>query len=110
LSTPRITYPRPLGYWPAFSFYVILIWIELFVLPKPFVLSVVLLVYSLITFTGVVLIGKDAWFHRCDFFSVFFRLIATLAPVEYGQARDEKPQGIRLRLPFVGAGHDRPEH
>ena len=110
LSTPRLTYPQRIGYWPALWFYMILIWIELFVLPSPFVLSLVLVTYGLITIAGVVLLGKDMWFERCDCFSVFFRLVATLAPVEYQHSSNDQTPRIRIRPPCVGVMNERPEH
>jgi hypothetical protein len=87
LSTPRVPYPGRLGYWPAFFLYVTLIWIELFVGPGPAALSIALLVYSALTLAGVALFGKTTWFCRADPFSVYFNLIAKLAPVEYRRAR-----------------------
>jgi len=82
-SRPRVRYPQGAGYWPAFLFYVVLIWIELFALPKPVLLSTVLSIYTLVTGLGVFLFGQDTWFRQCDAFSVFFRVVATLASVEY---------------------------
>jgi hypothetical protein len=109
LSKPRVRYPQAAGYWPAFVFYVILMWLELFALPKPFVLSVVLAIYTVITGIGVFLFGQDTWFRRCDVFSVFFRLVATLAPVEYVRSIDGTSWRIRLRSPFAGARNEPPE-
>lgn len=110
LSTARVSYPQRLGYWPSFLLYGALIWIELFVVPKPIVISMVLLIYTAITFTGAALFGKKTWFCRVDPFSVFFRLIGKLAPVEYRQARDEPSSQLWLRPPFSGVLHERPEH
>ena len=61
---------------------------ELFVGPKPFVLSIALLAYSAVTLIGTALFGKGVWFCQADLFSIFFRLIGKLAPVEYQRARD----------------------
>jgi hypothetical protein len=52
LSQPRFAYPGSLGYWPAVILYVALIWLELFSLPRPRVLGIVLIVYSLIVFAA----------------------------------------------------------
>lgn len=114
LSTPRLSYPRRLGYWPAFIFYLALIWLELFVAPQPVTLALALLSYSAITFIGAASFGKTTWFGQADFFGVFFHLVGTLAPVEYAEERTGKRAGtrwkIRLRLPVVGALNERPEH
>ena len=88
LSRQRVRYPQAAGYWPAFVFYVVLIWIELFALPKPFLLSIVLGVYTVITGSGVFLFGHDTWFSQCDVFGVFFRIVASVAPVEYARSPD----------------------
>jgi hypothetical protein len=105
----RVRYPAWLGYWPAFIFYIGVVWLELMVLPIPAILSYVLIAYSAITLVGVWLFGKDVWFHWCDYFSVFFRMVGLLAPVEY-TAADSRHFRVRLRLPVLGALRQRPEH
>ena len=110
LSATRVIYSPRLGFWPAFSCYVALIWVELFVDPKPRVLSISLVIYSAITIIGVTLFGKTTWFFRADLFSIFFRLIGKLAPVEYTRARDESSWRVCLRPPFAGALNEPPGH
>jgi hypothetical protein len=110
LSTARLTYPEWLGYYPAFLLYVALIWIELFLLPKPLTLSLVLIGYSLLTFSGAWLFGGAAWFQHAELFSVFFGIIGTLAPVKYTAAPDGRSWRVRLRWPFGGTLEERPEH
>jgi hypothetical protein len=106
----RFNYPARLAYYPAFVFYVILIWIELFVLPNPSILANTLIIYSLITFAGVGLFGTTAWFRFAEIFSVFFRMVATLAPVEYVRPETDRSWRVLLRPPFAGALTERPEH
>lgn len=108
--TGRIGYPERLGYYPAFVFYIALLWLELFVLPKPYVLSMALVAYSVVTFAGVWLFGKTAWLRYGEIFSVFFTLIGTLAPVEYTPKEDGRSWRVRLRPPFAGVLRERPEH
>jgi hypothetical protein len=110
LSTRRLRFPQRLGYWPAFLFYVALIWMELFAAPRPFCLSVALLIYSAITFVGVALFGKATWFCKAELFSVLFRLIGKLAPIKYMRAQTSGHVQVQLRPPFVGALNDRPAH
>jgi hypothetical protein len=110
LSTRRVNFPQRLGYWPAFLFYVALIWIELFWALKPFGLSIALLTYSGITFAGVALFGKTTWFCRAELFSVFFRQIGKLAPIEYQPTGEGASWQVRIRPPFAGVLNDRPEH
>jgi hypothetical protein len=109
-SISRLPYPESFGYWPAFLFYLALIWIELFVKPDPSSLSILLIIYSATTFIGVTLFGKAIWFSRADFFSVFFNLVGKLAPLEYVDGRGDLPQKVRFRLPFAGALNERPAH
>lgn len=97
-------YPQSLQYYPALIFYFLFIWLELFGYTTPPTLSLHLLQYTLLTFAGVIAFGKDIWFTYCDFFSVFFRLISKIAPVEYDKGN------LYLRWPLTGilkekAGH-----
>ncbi len=96
-------YPKSLSFFPALFFYFLFIWIELFGQTGPLKLSLLLIQYSIINFTGVFLIGKDNWFHYCEFFSVFFRLISKLSPIEYISGR------LLLRPPFIGLLKDKPK-
>ena len=106
----RLEYPRRLGYYPALVFYMVFIWIELFAGTQPFSLAAMLLGYSATNLLGVWLIGKIAWFRYCEFLSVFFRLIAKVAPLEYmpGAASGERGR-LRLRAPFIGLLQERAE-
>ncbi len=106
----RFEYPRRLGYYPALVFYMVFIWIELFAGAKPSSLAAMLLAYSAINLLGVWLVGKTAWFRYCEFLSVFFRLIAMLAPLEYTPAAAPGQRGrLRLRAPFIGLLQERAE-
>lgn len=104
---PRYTqgwllYPDRLGYWPALALYLGFIWLELFGHSGPFSLAAILSGYSLLNFVGVGLIGSRAWFQYCEFFSVFFRLIAQMAPIDYAPRTNSDAGHLRLRPPFIG--------
>src|SRR5262249_25072856 len=60
------------------------------------------------TWTGVYVFGPDVWFHQCDVFSVFFRLVSALAPIEYMRS-PEGSWSFRFRQPFAGALESPPE-
>lgn len=109
-ARPPLPYPRWLGYYPALIFYVALIWIELFWLPKPVTLSFVLVGYSLATLAGAGLFGTAVWFEQGELFALFFRLVGTLAPVAYAPHPDGRSWQVRLRLPFAGTLEERPGH
>jgi hypothetical protein len=110
LTTPRLSYSSRWGSWPAFILYTTLIWLELFVGPKPSILSVALLIYTVITFAGVFWFGKNAWFEQAEPFSIYFSLIGKLAPIEYRRVRGTARWQICLRPPFSGALRERPDH
>ena len=92
----RWRYPERLAYWPALGFYMAFIWIELFAHSRPFSLAVTLSIYSLLNLLGVWAFGARDWFRYGEFFAVFLRLIAKMAPFAYEQGR------LRLRRPFSG--------
>jgi hypothetical protein len=107
----RFDYPRSLGYYPALAFYMTFIWIELFAGTAPVSLAALLLGYTAVNFAGVWLVGKDAWFRHCEFFAVFFRLVAKVAPLEYVPGAAPGQRGVlRLRAPFVGLLQERADH
>lgn len=111
LTTPRIKFPRQVSYWLAVLFYVALIAIELFENVTPRATALLLLAYSAITLAGCYAFGANVWFRRADVFSVYFRLIATLAPVEYRRLRGTPIRWrVRLRSPFAAALKYRPAH
>lgn len=99
-----VVYPQSLGYYPALFFYFLFIWVELMAQTFPRQLSFILVQYTVINIAGIILIGKQSWFTYCEFFSVFFRLVGKIAPVEY---RDGK---LYLRPPFVGLLKEKAEH
>lgn len=92
----RWAYPERWGYTPALLLYMAFIWIELFGFTRPFSLAVILSVYSALTLFGVWLLGARDWFRYCEFFSVFLRLTALMAPIDYS------PGNLRWRWPFAG--------
>jgi len=98
----RLHYPAWLGYYPALVLYATLIWTELFGQIQPRTLSVMLLGYTGLNVAAAWMVGKDVWFRYGEFFSVFFRLIGKMAPIEYSSNSDANvTYGIRIRRPFV---------
>lgn len=107
----RVRYPAALGDWPALAFYMAFIWIELFAHNTPRSLAVLLSAYTLLNLAGVWLVGATAWFRHCEFFGVFLRLVALMAPLEYRPAAAPGERGtLRWRWPFAGLVQERPEH
>lgn len=97
----RVAYPPKLASYPALLLYLVFIWVELFGHTTPLQLSIYLLGYTLLTLFFSWLFGICAWFRHGEFFSLFFRLVGLMAPVEY---RTCARRGVecRLRLPLSG--------
>ncbi len=100
----RFSYPAWLSYWPALGLFMAFIWIELFAYTRPYSLSLWLAGYTAVNLVGVWLFGVGAWFRYGEFFSVFLRLTAKMAPFDYRPG-----QGLRLRWPFAGLLESRAE-
>jgi hypothetical protein len=104
----RLAYPENLGYWPAVGFYVAVVWLELFTLPGPRALSVILIIYSAVTFAGMAIFGQREWIKHCEVFSVLLRLIGMMAPIEYRRSATGSVQ-MQFRWPLSGLLRERPE-
>ena len=106
----RLAYPQWLADWPALLLYLGFIWFELFGTGRPKPLATFLSAYTLLNIAGVWLIGARAWFRHCEFFSLFFRLIALMAPIDYQPGAPGQRGRVALRWPFAGLMRERPEH
>ena len=97
----RLPYPAALGVWPAVILLFIFSWIEL-VYPTPAVpthIACFAAGYSILTWTGMALFGRETWVRHGEVFSVVFGAFARFAPT---QARAGPRPELILR-PF-GAG------
>ncbi len=95
-------YPERLGRWPAAALLFAFAALELaYAHPaEPRQLGLAILIYSAATWTGAAVFGRDAWFRYGDGFSVYFGLLARLAPVA---VRDrEGRREVVARPPLVG--------
>ncbi|MBI5621022.1 hypothetical protein HY949_04530 [Candidatus Gottesmanbacteria bacterium] len=97
-------YPNYLGYYPALFFYFLFIWFELVGKTTPFTLSSLITFYTVLNYFGVITFGEESWFGYCEFFSVFFRLVGKMAPVEYRAGK------LYLRPPFIGLLKEHAKH
>ena len=90
----RETYPAALGVWPAVALYAVFVWVEnvFWGSPTPLYIAVLALNYSVLTWGGMIIYGKEVWLRRGEVFSVFFGLLARFAPTE---ARVEDPRLCR---------------
>lgn len=95
----RRPYPTPLAYYPALLFFLGFILMEFSLFgASPRSLGWAILVYSGLTIAGMISFGKEDWLRHAEFFTVFYGLVARLAPLRY--AYDGT---ARARPPLVGA-------
>ena len=83
-SRPMYLYPRGWDAWPAGVLFLVFVWLEN-VYPSsaaPLNLSVLILLYSLVTWAGMVLFGKHVWLRNGELFSVLFAFFARFSPTE----------------------------
>src|SRR5262249_50322462 len=96
-------YPDALGAWPAFVLLAVFAWIEL-VYPSPAVpkhIACFAIAYSMLTFAGMVLYGRETWLAHGEVFSLVFGTFARFAPTEW---RERRPDRAEWELRPFGAG------
>lgn len=94
----RRPYPSALGVWPACVLLLGFAWLEL-VYPNaavPAYIAGLAIAYSILTWGGMAVFGRDAWLRHGEVFSVFFGAFARFAPLE--------ARGGRLLLRPFAAG------
>ena len=94
----RLPYPQALGAWPACLLLLAFAWIEL-IYPGASVprhIACLAIAYSILTWTGTLAFGRDAWLRHGEVFTLAFGTLARFAPTE-GVAG-------RLHLRPFGAG------
>ena len=97
----RVQYPASASYWSSLALYIAFIWIELFGRSNPFSLAAMLSAYTAINFFGCWLVGKTAWFERCEFLGVFLRLVSRIAPIAVNYRDQRTISSLNFRPPFV---------
>jgi hypothetical protein len=82
--TLGLHYPEILGVWPAVALFLVFIWMEMAweASDHPASLAAAMLVYSALTWLGMLLFGRSAWLRRGEVFSLVFGLLARFAPTE----------------------------
>ncbi|MDP8952241.1 MAG: hypothetical protein M3N18_08400, partial [Actinomycetota bacterium] len=80
----RELHPVSWGVWPAVALYAVFVWVEnvFWGSPTPVNIAVLALTYSVLTWGGMALYGKETWLREGEVFSVFFGLLARFAPTE----------------------------
>jgi hypothetical protein len=100
---PFLRYPDWLAQWPAVALYFGFAWFEVIdVAPSnPGRLAIVVAAYWALTFAAMTVFGEEAWLGRAEPFSLFFRLVALVAPLECMGEKGERtlflvPPGSRI--------------
>ena len=80
----RCRYPDQLGVWPGVFLFLVFAWVEIVYGESaiPSRIAQLMVAYSLITWGGMLLFGKDEWLRRGEAFSLAFGLLARFAPTE----------------------------
>jgi hypothetical protein len=75
-----------LGAWPAVALFAVFAWLELIseIGESPRQLSYLIVIYSMITWWGMAIYGREAWLQRGEAFTVAFSLFARFAPTGVG--------------------------
>lgn len=80
----RLPYPQSLGAWPACFLLLLFSWVEL-VFPNaavPAHIAGLAITYSFVTWTGMMVFGRDTWLRQGEVFSQVFGTFARFAPTE----------------------------
>jgi hypothetical protein len=112
LNPWKVLYPKGLfklppavGAWPAVALLLAFAWIEIVWEGNavPANIAWLALGYSLLTWTGMFVFGREEWLRRGEVFTVYFGFIARLAPIELRTNNE-----LHLRAPAAGLLDPRP--
>jgi hypothetical protein len=110
--SPRRTYPVRLGVSPAIVLFLCFAWCELIWRSKdvPFDLAAAVIGYAAITWTGMLLYGRDVWLENGEAFTVAFGVLARFAPLAVPPHRAGAEPQLQLRPPGAGLLIRQPVH
>lgn len=97
-----VAYPERLGRWPAAVLFFCVAVMELvYATPAdPPAVALGVIIYSIVTWTGMLCFGRKAWLANGEAFNVYFGLFALMAP--FAVRHREGQRRIDVRLPFAG--------
>jgi hypothetical protein len=83
-GTGMFSYPERWDVWPALVLFVIFAWVENVYsgAARPFNLGILILLYSMVTWGGMLAFGKHQWLRHGEPFSVLFGFFARFSPTE----------------------------
>ena len=81
---PPFTYPEGLSVWPALLLFFLFAWAENVYTGafRPFTLSVLVLLYSIVMWVGMAAFGKHVWLRNGEAFTVLFGFFSRFSPTE----------------------------
>jgi hypothetical protein len=94
-NRPRLHYPKAFAVWPACLLLLAFSWIEL-VYPSPAVprhIAWFATAYTVLTWTGMALFGRETWLQRGEVFTLVFGTLARFAPTVI--SRNERVCAVR---------------
>ena len=99
---PAAAYPERLGRWPAAALLLAFVTLEL-AYPRaaePRTLALAIIVYSWITWAGMLLYGRRTWIEHGEAFHVYFGLLSLISPFSVQQRNDRRV--VVVRPPLAG--------
>jgi hypothetical protein len=80
----ELPYPERLGVWPAVLLFLAFAWLEIAASGSavPAKIATAILLYSAVTWAGMVVFGKTTWLRHGEAFTLVFGLLARFAPTE----------------------------
>ena len=80
----RKQYPKEFGVWPGFLLFLAFAWAELVFVDSavPGHIARMTIIYSAITWTGMVIYGREQWLRHGEAFTLIFGFLARFAPLE----------------------------
>ena len=95
-NKPILTWKKQWDAWPALAIFLCFAWIENAYpdASSPKSLSVLILLYSFVTFSGMTIFGKHIWLRNGDPFSVLFSLFSRFSPTEIRVKADDQQRII----------------
>jgi hypothetical protein len=78
-----LAYPGWLGAWPAIILFILFAWFELIFegAKTPTILAASILMYSIVTWAGMVMFGRRTWLDHGEAFSLAFTVFGRFAPI-----------------------------
>jgi hypothetical protein len=97
----RLAYPQSLGAWPACALFLLFAWLELVAPARdvPRNVAIATAAYSIFTWIGFAVFGREVWLKGGEVFSVLFGLFGRFAPLHF-----EQSNGWHWQLRFFATG------